>query len=144
MKTETLTPTVAELASALIAQFEGCRLAAYKDSGGVWTIGMGHTGPEVCEGLTITQDQAAELFRKDQAPLLKMVEGKPLIEAAALVSFGFNCGAGALQKVMHGGSLLTDYNHDRRGTVLPGLVTRRRLEDMLILAGWALSGGAAK
>ena len=27
----------------LIKQFEGCRLKAYQDSVGVWTIGYGHT-----------------------------------------------------------------------------------------------------
>ena len=27
----------------LIKKFEGCKLIAYKDSGGVYTIGYGHT-----------------------------------------------------------------------------------------------------
>jgi hypothetical protein len=40
----------------LLRQWEGCLLSAYPDpaSGGVpWTIGYGHTGPEVTAGLTI-------------------------------------------------------------------------------------------
>lgn len=37
----------------LIKKFEGCRLAAYKDSSGVWTIGYGHTRG-VAAGQTIT------------------------------------------------------------------------------------------
>jgi lysozyme len=37
---------------------EGCRLTAYRDSGGVWTIGYGHTGPEVHANLTWTQAEA--------------------------------------------------------------------------------------
>ncbi len=37
---------------------EGCRLKAYLDSRGVWTIGYGHTGREVHPGLEWTQAQA--------------------------------------------------------------------------------------
>ena len=31
----------------IIKEFEGLRLTSYQDSVGVWTIGYGHTGPEV-------------------------------------------------------------------------------------------------
>ena len=31
----------------IVKEFEGLRLTAYQDSVGVWTIGYGHTGPEV-------------------------------------------------------------------------------------------------
>lgn len=47
---------------------EGCRLKAYPDalSGGApWTIGSGHTGPEVHAGLTWTADQAREALEAD-------------------------------------------------------------------------------
>lgn len=37
---------------------EGCRLHAYLDTVGVWTIGWGYTGPEVNRGLVWTQKQA--------------------------------------------------------------------------------------
>ena len=37
---------------------EELRLKAYQDEAGVWTIGYGHTGPDVHEGLEITVDQA--------------------------------------------------------------------------------------
>ncbi len=37
---------------------EGLRLKAYQDTEGVWTIGFGHTGPEVYEGLRWTVEQA--------------------------------------------------------------------------------------
>lgn len=50
---------------ALTREFEGCRLEAYQDQGGVWTIGYGHTGPDVHEGLTWTQEQADEAQKKD-------------------------------------------------------------------------------
>ena len=47
---------------------EGLQLTAYPDpgSGGApWTIGVGHTGPDVTEGMTITKDEAYDLLRKD-------------------------------------------------------------------------------
>lgn len=39
---------------SLIKRFEGCRLTAYQDSIGIWTIGYGHTSG-VAKGQTITQ-----------------------------------------------------------------------------------------
>lgn len=127
--------TLPELAAALIAVFEGERLTAYRDSGGVLTIGIGHTGPQVYEGLRISAQDAALLFAKDQAPLLALLAGVPLLEAAALASFGFNCGRGALELVLGGHDTVANPKHttDRHGTVLPGLVARRRLEEMLML-----------
>lgn len=88
---------IGERGLALIKEFEGCSLRAYQDGGGVWTIGWGHTGPEVCDGLVWTQEQAdAALF----ADVQEAVEGVnrlvtvPLTqnEFDALVSFAFNAG----------------------------------------------------
>jgi lysozyme len=50
---------------ALIKRYEGCVLRAYLCPASKWTIGFGHTGPDVKPGLTITQAQADELLRKD-------------------------------------------------------------------------------
>ena len=90
----------------LIRQLEGCRLAAYPDpaSGGApWTVGYGHTGPEVHQGLAISQQQAEAWLAADIATaaaavdrLLRGVELQPR-ERDALVSFCFNVGVGALQ-----------------------------------------------
>lgn len=124
--------TTEKLAAALIAVFEGCRLTAYQDTGGIWTIGFGHTGPEVKMGLTITQDQADSMFAQDMEHLFDMVKDKPALTGAALVSFGYNCGAGALAKVMAGTSTLMTFIHDSKGNVLPGLQRRRMLEQALI------------
>lgn len=44
---------------------EGCRLTAYQDGGGVWTIGWGHTGPDILEGLVWPQDKADAFFEVD-------------------------------------------------------------------------------
>ena len=54
---------------ALLKRFEGLRLNAYQDSGGVWTIGYGHTsaagGLPVNRGLNITYEQAEQLLKDD-------------------------------------------------------------------------------
>jgi GH24 family phage-related lysozyme (muramidase) len=50
---------------ALMKSFEKCRLTAYLDSGKVWTIGWGHTGPEVVAGLVWSQLQADAQFLID-------------------------------------------------------------------------------
>lgn len=130
--------TAAILASCLIRVSEGCRLKAYKDTGGVWTIGHGHTGPEVVDGLTITQAQADAYFTADVAPLVKQVAGRPLIEAAVLISFGYNCGAGALARLMRGEISLDSYGRrDKNGVIQPGLMSRRDLEAALLAASRA-------
>jgi GH24 family phage-related lysozyme (muramidase) len=125
--------TVEQLSSCLIGILEGTRFKAYQDSGGVWTIGIGHT-QRVTPGMTCTPDQVAEWFAEDSAPLFKLVEGLPVLKAAALVSFGFNCGIGSLGKVLAGTDTIGNpkYTHDMKGNTLSYLVQRRRLEQMLI------------
>ena len=56
----------------LIKSFEGCRLTAYKDSVGVWTIGYGTTsadkaitGTAIVSGLKISQATADEWLKKN-------------------------------------------------------------------------------
>lgn len=49
----------------LIAFEEGRRHDAYQDTRGIWTIGIGHTGPEVHEGLTWSDDEIDAQFDKD-------------------------------------------------------------------------------
>lgn len=94
-------------AVTLIESFEGTRLTAYPDpgtGGDPWTIGVGHTGPEVHKGLTWTDAQVRAALDAD---LLKFDHGvTELIGAAptsqnefdALVSFAFNLGLGNLGK----------------------------------------------
>lgn len=126
-------PSTAELTAALLAVFEGARLQAYQDSGGVWTIGIGHT-KDVHAGMVITHEQAVQFMIEDQAGLLGLVGGRPALEAAALCSFGFNCGLQRLKDVLAGKDSidLPRHTQDRKGNTLPGLVARRRLEAMLI------------
>ena len=125
-----LADSVTKKAYALIAVFEGERLNAYQDSGGVWTIGMGHTGPDVCRGLNITSAQSLQYFDSDIQPLLLHVRGLSWLndwQMAALISFGYNCGYGATNHPEN----MNYFIHDRHGNVLPGLVARRRLEAAL-------------
>ena len=42
----------------LIKQFEGLELEAYQDIAGIWTIGYGHTGPDVEPGMRISEREA--------------------------------------------------------------------------------------
>lgn len=126
-------PTLAEAASALITVFEGNKLKAYRDSGGVWTNGIGNTH-NVSPNSTITEEQSLEDFTRNQAALLAKVTGYPVLAAAAYASFGFNCGSGALNKVLSGADTIDNPVHttDRHGNVLEGLKARRKLEMLLI------------
>jgi len=81
--------------------FESCKLVAYPDPGSrngePWTIGWGHTGPEVHKGLVWTQQQADAQFLVDVAKFERGVERLvtvPLTQGQfdALVLFAFNVG----------------------------------------------------
>lgn len=85
----------------LIAR-EGKRNKAYLDSVGVWTIGVGHTGPEVHAGLFWNDDQIeaalrADLERFEQAVNDGVTVGLEQYQFDALVSFAFNVGVGAFK-----------------------------------------------
>lgn len=93
--------TTGELGQALIREFEGCRLTAYLCPAKVWTIGVGHTGPEVVQGMQISQAVANQLLRDDLKRFEKAVIELITVpldqyEFDATVSFSFNVGAGAL------------------------------------------------
>jgi lysozyme len=100
---------------ALIKQWEAFIPNAYDDAdrshkpvekgqhiAGTLTIGYGHTGPDVFPGQVITQEQAEQLLYKDLAPAEQAVSNLVKVELndnqfAALVSFAFNAGIGALR-----------------------------------------------
>lgn len=54
---------------------EGLELTAYRDQFGKWTIGYGHTGPEVVEGMTITKAEAEALLDADASKVMASVVG---------------------------------------------------------------------
>ena len=88
---------------AMTERFEGCRLQAYQDQVGIWTIGYGHTHG-VTPGMTCTQQQAEDWLREDVAlaeidvnrhvTLPSLTQG----EFDSLVDFAFNLGCDALNK----------------------------------------------
>ena len=131
----------------LLKQFEGLRLKAYRDGGGVLTIGYGHTSaagqPVVHSALVISAQEAEEIFIRDIAIYEKTVEDAVKVKLndnqfAALVSLCYNIGPGAfrkstlLKKLNKGdyGSVpreLGRYVYDN-GVKIKGLVNRRAAE----------------
>ena len=134
----------------LLKQFEGCRLTAYQDSVGVWTIGFGTT-TGVKEGQTISQVKAEEYLRFDLAIFEKAVTESLKVpvnqnQFDALVSFTYNVGVSAFRS----STLLNLINEktDKKvvaaefskwvkagNQTLPGLVSRRKAESELFLKG---------
>ena len=58
----------------MIKHFEGLRLLAYKCPAGVLTIGYGHTGKDVQEGMTITEKQAEQYLISDMQVAIRGVD----------------------------------------------------------------------
>lgn len=130
----------------LTEQFEGCKLTAYPDpatGGDPWTIGYGHTGNDVYEGLTITQEKAEELLMQDIQKAVNAVNSKVTSnitqnEFDALVDFTFNCGAGnfasstLLKKINAGDIEGASHEFEKwdmaNGKHMAGLLRRRHAE----------------
>ena len=144
----------------IIKKSEGLRLTAYRDSAGIWTIGYGHTGSEVHEGLTITEAEAEALLERDIAWAVDTVRRSvrvPLTEEqrAPLASLTFNIGSGGFR----GSTLLRRLNSgDYEGAadaflmwnkitvggkkiISPGLSSRRERERSLFLTGISITTG---
>ena len=107
---------IGEAGLALIKQFEGCRLTAYKavPTEKYWTIGWGHYGPDVEEDRTITQAEADRLLESDCQRFADAVDDPKNCPPAkelnssqrdALISFTFNCGVGRLRTLCKNRSL---------------------------------------
>jgi lysozyme len=139
-----MTPSPACL--ALIKQCEGLRLKAYRDSGGVLTIGFGHTRG-VKAGQVITEAEADELLAADAQEAAEAVNRHALPctqgQFDALTDFVFNLGedrfANSTLLRMHQLGNFTGaaqqfgrWIYDN-GRVLPGLVRRRALEAAMYL-----------
>lgn len=141
---------------AFIQRWERCELKAYrKFPNEPWTIGWGHTGKEVHEGLVWTQLQADAQFYKDIAHAEDCINSSvsvPLTQGEfdALVSWVHNLGCGAL----HGSTLLRLLNDsDYDGAVaeftrwdhinhqeVEGLLHRRREEQVLWEGNYSVIG----
>jgi len=97
-------------AVSLIAESEGCRLKAYKDIAGVWTIGWGHTGG-VKTGDVWTQAEADRRFCEELTQFANQI--RPLFQSyvhpvalGACVSLAYNIGIAAFK----GSSVLRLHN----------------------------------
>lgn len=139
----------------LTEQFEGCKLTAYPDpgtGGAPWTIGYGHTGPDVHPGLTITQEKAEQLLMQDTQKAAAAVNAKVTRDITqqefdALVDFVFNVGSGnfaastLLKKVnagdIHGAASEFEKWDMAAGKHMAGLLRRRHAEAEEFLSGLA-------
>lgn len=128
---------------ALIKEFEGLRLKAYKCPGGVWTIGYGHTAG-VRPGMVISERQAEDFLKDDLIAFEEYLNGLGLTlnqnQFDALVSLIYNIGIGNFQKSTllrkarlnpNDNSIMDEFLKwvYSKGRVLPGL-QRRRLREM--------------
>lgn len=136
-------------AAKFIAPWEGLLTTAYQDSGGIWTIGYGHTGPDVYEGMVISKARAFTLLTADlraasQAVARNVKVPLTIRERMAAISFTFNGGEGGLQsstflRELNQGNRVAAANallmwiEDDRGNTLLGLKRRRLAERWLFL-----------
>jgi GH24 family phage-related lysozyme (muramidase) len=145
-----------EPARRIVREFEGCKLVAYRCQAGLPTIGWGSTtvdGKVVRDGDTITQAQAdaqldADLqrFYDALARAIPVVSSWPGNRAAALVSWTYNVGVGAMQDSTLRRRLLAGEDpakvaaeelprwNKADGVELPGLA-RRRAAEVALFAG---------
>lgn len=141
----------------LIKKFEGCELESYQCPAGKWTIGYGHTGPDVKAGQAITEHQAEAILRYDldrfEEDVEKLTKGRAITENqfSALVSFAFNVGSdidadtkaeglgdSTLLRLFLNGATQAAADEFRKwiyggGKVQPGLIKRREAERQLFL-----------
>ena len=133
--------------TALIQSFESCKLAAYQDQRGIWSIGWGHT-LGVVPYQTCLQADADAWFIQDTHEAVNAVLRSLDVAVAqnqfdALVSFTFNVGAGSeahstLLSLLNGGHtqaaadqfLVWDHVN---GVPNAGLLRRRTAERALFL-----------
>lgn len=123
---------------AIIKRWEGCRLAAYQDTGGIWTIGWGHIAG-VHKGMTCTMDMAQQLLEDDMhaaereiARTVKVVLEQH--EFDALASFEFNTG---------GLMLRTSKGAERPSQVLRSLNEGDKMAAANHLLDWIYDNGVA-
>jgi lysozyme len=151
-----VTPTaISDAGVKFIAEFEGWFDKPYNDPVGHCTIGFGHllhrgpcTASDVQEWGRISKQKGYELLRQDTkiaADAINRLVKVPLNQQQfdALVSFVFNCGAGAfadstLLKKLNAGDYEGAGNQLMRwvyadGQVLPGLQRRRKAEREMFL-----------
>ena len=103
-----------DIAKKIIKEYEGLRLESYLCPAGFWTIGWGHTAPDIKKGMKITETQAEFYLAYDIqyfSNVVKRYVKVPLNDnqMAALVSFTFNLGdqrlkSSTLLKIINAGN----------------------------------------
>jgi lysozyme len=143
--------TTSQKGIALIKAFEGLELKAYPDpatGGAPWTIGVGHTGPEVKPGMIITEAQADDYLRADlarfEAGVRSMCPISTQNQFDAMVSLSFNVGLenfkGSTLRRLHNegqhGLAADQFKRWNRanGAIMRGL-TKRRLAEAELYRG---------
>ena len=134
---------ISENGLKLIEQFEGLRLTAYKATrrDKYYTIGYGHYGADVKQGMTISEAQAEAYLRQDVAEAEAAVNkysgyGFNQNQFDALVSFAYNVGGidgltnNGKRSVAEISAKLREYVYSG-GVRLGGLVRRREAEKVL-------------
>lgn len=146
-ETMSIPTQVLSLLEPLVKQYEGCRLSAYQDSNGNWTIGWGHKIP--ASRLPCIQSEADAWLEQDldlaYNELLRSDASMHLESAArqaALTDFVYNLGIGVYCKsTLHSAVLVRAWQNVKTqlalwvhagGKVEPGLVRRRQSEIALI------------
>lgn len=134
----------------LIREFEGFRPFAYKDTAGLWTIGIGHKlrpGERYPRGITEAQGEAlleqdAGTAEADVNRLVKVALTQSRFDA--LADFAYNLGGGALEhstllRLLNEGDYAGAANQfplwdHAGGKVSDGLLRRREAERTLFVA----------
>jgi len=139
-------PNNTERSKAMLRQFEGFKEKAYKDTGGVVTVGYGRTGADVTPATKTTKEieeqKLSQRLNETEIPFLK---GEGLPDNPALVSIVYNLGRTGFKKsslyplAKEGrweefADKLQQFTRDKNGTVQPGLVKRRKEEAAVILS----------
>ena len=127
-----------------LKRFEGCRLEAYRDPVGIWTIGYGHT-TGVRKGMKISQETAEEYLVQVIESMETVIENIPGCKDLspnrwdAIVSLAYNIGLGnfkkstLLKKLQKNPDNPTIYQeflrwNKAKGKKLEGLTRRRQWE----------------
>lgn len=134
--------------------FEDFRSRPYKDSGGTWTVGYGETKPRIVHSAWIvpmTRRRASRLLKRrmdrDYGSYVNAMH-LPLTQGMydALADLAYNKGPGTIRETTplgralrkrhwkHAADHILDYDKDRTGTVLKGLVRRREANRKRFLA----------
>lgn len=126
-------------ARTIVKEFEGCQLKAYRCPAGVLTIGWGHTGLDVREGVTITQSQADTLLDQDLTffadGIHRLLRGSDMLggnQQAALISWAFNVGLSAVETSMLRRRILAGESYV---TVVPQELPRWNKADDIVMVG---------